>query len=40
MAAIVKVLTEAGLKEPKVILDWTLDFRKLQAYLPHNKFTA
>ena len=40
MAALAKLIAEAGLEETKVILGWFLDFRRLLISLPSNKFTA
>jgi hypothetical protein len=40
MAALSKLLAEAGLEERKTILGWLFDFRRLLVSLPENKFTA
>ena len=40
MAALAKLLAEAGLEETKTILGWDFDFRRMLVSLPENKFTA
>ena len=40
MAALAKLLAEAGPDERKIILGWQFDFRRLLASLPMNKFVA
>eukprot|EP00957_Ditylum_brightwellii_P001092 87138-Ditylum_brightwellii.AAC.1 len=40
MAALSKLIAEAGLEEIKMILGWLFDFRHLVISLPDNKFTA
>ena len=40
MAALAKLLKEAGLDETKTILGWDFDFRRMLVSLPENKFTA
>ena len=40
MAALAKLLAEAGLEEIKTILGWDFDFRRMLISLPENKFTA
>eukprot|EP00957_Ditylum_brightwellii_P168753 12844444-Ditylum_brightwellii.AAC.1 len=40
MAAISKLIAEAGLEEMKMILGWLFDFRHLKILLPDNKFVA
>ena len=40
MAAVTKLIEEGGLEESKIILGWEIDFRRLIAALPDNKFTA
>ena len=40
MAALAKLIAEAGLEETKTILGWYFDFRTLTVKLPLNKFTA
>jgi hypothetical protein len=40
MAALAKLLAEAGLEETKIILGWVFDFRRMLVSLPENKFVA
>jgi hypothetical protein len=40
MAALAKLLAEAGLEEIKTILGWVFDFRRMIVSLPDNKFIA
>ena len=40
IAALAKLIAEAGLEETKTILGWFFDFRTLTVKLPMNKFTA
>ena len=40
MAALAKLLAEAGAEEEKTILGWNFDFRQLLVLLPKNKFIA
>ena len=40
MAALGKLIAEAGLEETKVILGWFFDFRRLLVSLPENKYVA
>ena len=40
MAALAKLLAEAGAEETKTILGWNFDFRQLLVSLPENKFIA
>ena len=40
MAALEKLIAEAGLEETKTILGWYFDFRRMRVSLPENKFTA
>ena len=40
MAALAKLLAEAGAEEEKTILGWNFDFRQLLVLLPENKFIA
>ena len=40
MAALNKLIAEAGLEEEKTILGWFFNFRKLLISLPENKYTA
>ena len=40
MAALAKLLAEAGAEEIKTILGWVFDFRRLLLSLPENKFVA
>ena len=40
MAALAKLLAEAGSKESKIILGWLWDFRRMMIFLPENKFIA
>ncbi|KAL7530514.1 LOW QUALITY PROTEIN: hypothetical protein ACHAXR_005024 [Thalassiosira sp. AJA248-18] len=40
MAALAKLIAEAGLEEAKTILGWIFDFRRLLMSLPENKFVA
>ena len=40
MAALNKLIAEAGLEEQKIILGWLFNFRKLLISLPENKYTA
>ena len=40
MAALNKLLAEAGPTETKMILGWLFDFRNLRVYLPENKYIA
>ena len=40
MAALAKLIAEAGLEETKTILGWEFDFRRMLVSLPENKFTA
>ena len=40
MAAMEKLLAEAGMEETKVMLGWLLDFRRLVISLPDNKAIA
>ena len=40
MAALVKLLAEAGAEETKTILGWNSDFRQLLLSLSENKFLA
>ena len=38
MAALTKLLAEAGLEETKTILGWFFDFRRMTVALPNNKY--
>ena len=40
MAALAKLLVEAGAEEKKTSLGWNFDFRQLLVLLPENKFLA
>ena len=40
MAAMEKLLAEAGMEETKIMLGWLLDFRRLVISLPNNKAVA
>ena len=40
MAALNKLLAEAGPTETQMILGWFFDFRNLRVYLPENKYIA
>ena len=40
MAALNKLIAEAGLEETKMILGWFFNFRKLLISLPENKHVA
>ena len=40
MAALAKLLAEAGLDETKTILGWLFNFRKMTVALPTNKYVA
>jgi len=40
MAALTKLLAEAGLEETKTILGWFFDFRRMTVALPDNKYVA
>ena len=40
MAALNKLIAEAGLEEQKIILGWVFNFRKLLLSLPKNKYLA
>ena len=40
MAALAKLLSEAGAEEIKIFLGWILNFRTLTIALPENKYVA
>ena len=40
MAALAKLIAEAGLEETKTILGWEFDFRRMLVSMLENKFTA